>query len=143
MCNFNEGFILCKCNDAKAIIHNKKTKRRKKKRDKQEKKPIEYVWRLYKYLGLSKEKELGRYRFPSDDVGNGLTSNYVLQELNNRNCFDFDYTPNEGDNLLISTTESYNRIEFIFRKGKWVEDHYSPFDDEYLEFDNGKITKAN
>ena len=136
MCDFNKGFILCKCNDPKVVVHNKKSRRNKKKKNQ----PIEYDWTLYKYLGLSKEMELGRYTFPSSDVGNGLTSDFVLNELNSRNCFDFEYQPKEGDNLIISKTDSSNRIEFIFRNGKWIEDHYSPFDHVYEKIDNGKIT---
>ncbi len=138
MCDFNKGFILCKSNDPKVIVHNKKSRLNKDKKNKQ----IEYTWTLYKFLGMSKEKELGRYMFPVNDVGNGLTSDFVLKELNSRNCFDFEYIPNQGDNLIISKADSYNRIEFIFRDGKWEEDHYSPFDHEYEKIDNGKITTS-
>jgi len=139
MCDFKEGFILCKCNNPKVVVHNKKSRRNKKKK----KQPIEYIWTLYKYLGLSKQMELGRYVFPSNDVGSGFTSDFVLNELNNRNCFDFEYSPNEGDNLIISNAESFDRIEFIFRNKKWVKDHYSPFTDEYRKFDNGKVAKTD
>jgi hypothetical protein len=135
MCDFNKGFILCKCSSPKVAAQKNNPKRKKKKE------AIAYTWTLYKYLGLSKEVILGRYTFPSNDIGNGLTVNFVLQELNIRNCFDFEYNPNEGDNLIISNAESLTRIEFIFREEQWVEDHYSPFSDDYEEFDRGKVTK--
>ncbi|WP_075341141.1 hypothetical protein [Tenacibaculum agarivorans] len=138
MCDFNQGFILCKCNDSKVIVHHKKSKRNKKKLQKEVQK-IEYTWTLFRFIGMSKERELGRYMFPVSDVGNGLTSTFVANELNSRNCFDFKYTPNQGDNLIISKNQSSHRIEFIFRNGKWEEDHYSPFDHEYVKIDNGKI----
>ncbi len=135
MCDFRKGFILCKCNDSKVITHNKKSRKNKQKR----KETLEYIWTLYKYLGRSKEKELGKYMFPLDDVGYGLSSDFVLKELNRRNCFDFEYTPNEGDNLIISNSDRdiAGNIEFIFREGQWVTDHYSPFEHDYEKFNNG------
>lgn len=92
---------------------------------------------------MSKEREMGRYRFPGNNVGNGLTSDFVLNELNNKNCFDFEYKPNEGDNLIINKADFSSRIEFIFREGKWIEDHYSPFDHDYEKIDNGKLRPLN
>lgn len=139
MCDFNKGFILCQCNNSKVIVHNKKSKRNRNKKKNQQ---IEYTWTLFKFLGMSKEREMGRYLFPVSNIGNGLTSDFVLNELNNRNCFDFEYIPNQGDNLIIGKADSFNRIEFIFRNGKWEEDHYSPFDHEYKKFDNGKIIRT-
>jgi len=136
MCDFNKGFILCQCNDPKVIHHNTKSRRNKNKKNQ----PMEYTWTLFKFLGMSKVREVGKYLFPSSDVGNGLTSNFVLNELNKRNCFDFEYKPNQGDNLMISREDSFNRIEFIYRDGKWEEDHYSPFDHEFEKIDHGKIT---
>ena len=35
MCDFNKGFILCKCNDPKVIVHNKKSRLNKDKKNKQ------------------------------------------------------------------------------------------------------------
>lgn len=136
MCDFNKGFILCKCNDPKAIVHPKKSWRKKLKKNKK----IEYIWTLYKFIGMSKEKEMGRYMSPVSDVGSGLTADFVLKELNSRNCFDFDYSPSQGDNLVINNADLVGRIEFIFRDGKWEEDHYSPFDHEYEKIDTGKLT---
>lgn len=136
MCDFNNGFILCKCSDPKVMDHNKKSSLNKIIKNQQ----IEYTWTLHKYIGKSKGKELGKYRFPASHVGSGLTSDFVLKELNSRNCFDFEYSPTEGDNLIISNADSFDRIEFIFRNGKWKKDHYSPFDHESKEIDKGKIT---
>ena len=133
MCNFNKCFILCKCNDPKVIVHNRKSRRNK------DKKTLEYAWTLSRYLGKSEDDEMGRYVMPIEDIGNGLTTDFVVNELNIRNCFDFEYTPNEGDNLEITRFESNDRIEFIFKNGKWIDDHYSPFFHETEKFDNGKL----
>lgn len=138
MCDFNKGFILCKCNTPKVVVHNKKSRRNKNTYQE----PIEYIWTLYKYLGASERVERGRYMFPVNDIGNGLSADFVIEELNDRNCFDFEYQPNEGDNLIISKSKSPSRIEFIFKEGKWIKDHYSPFDHECEEIDNGKIKEV-
>jgi hypothetical protein len=135
MCDFENGFILCKCNDPKAVVHNKKSRRNKLNPS------SEYTWRLNRYVGKSQGMEIGRYSLPDKDLEHGLTSSFVLNELNSRNCFDFVYRPNEGDNLELVHAHSQTRIEFIFQNGKWMEDHYSPFDHVLEKIEQGKIMK--
>lgn len=129
MCNFKNGFILCKCDDTDAATSNT------------EEKNIEYIWTLYRYLGKSSKNVRGKYMMPQSEIGAGLTGDFVLQALNDRNCFDFDYQPSEGDNLKITAENQYKRLEFIFRKGNWVEDHYVPFDTLKEEIEKGKLAK--
>jgi hypothetical protein len=38
---------------------------------------------------------------PGNSIGNGLDAKWIALNLNSENCFDFDYTPQEGDNLFI------------------------------------------
>ncbi len=133
MCDFSKGFILCKCNDPKVVVHNKKSRIHKNNQS------IEYHWTLFKFLDMAEEREMGKYLFPINDIGHGLTADFVLNELNSGNCFDFEYQPSEGDNLSINKTDSATRIEFIYKNGKWEEDHYSPFDYKKEKFDNGKV----
>ncbi len=136
MCDFSNGFILCKCNDPGTVVHNKRSR---KNRDQPQ--AIEYKWALYRSEALM-EEELGRYLLPESDIGKGLTAERVLNALNSRNCFDFDYTPGEGHNLVISDPE-LRRMEFIFRNGEWVEDHYSPFDYDCVKIDSGKLARRD
>lgn len=133
MCNFNQGFILCKCNDPRTVVHNKKSRRNKGNSS------VEYALTLNRFIGRSEKGERGRYVMPINDIGYGLTADFVVNQLNIRNCFDFDYIPNEGDNLIITRNEPNDRIEFIFKNGKWIDDHYSPFNHETETFDNGKL----
>ncbi|WP_299682618.1 hypothetical protein [uncultured Dokdonia sp.] len=141
MCDFSKGFILCKCNDPKVIVHHKKSKRRKKlNKQSKAKTTAEYEWTLFSYVGIRKEQEMGRYRLPASKLDEGLTADFVFEELNTRNCFDFEYHPKEGDNLIIHTSTGFNRIEFIYRDGIWEEDHYSPFSDDCEKIDNGILT---
>ncbi len=135
MCDFNNGFILCKCN-TKNTIHNKKSRRNKMNA------PREYNWVLNKYVGRSSEMEMGRYELPVNDLKEGLTADVVLRELNEKNCFDFDYMPHEGDNLVLSNKPDQIRMEFIFKSGKWGVEHYSPFDHVVEKVDQGKVMKS-
>lgn len=116
MCNFDDGFILCKCDDLESGIND------------QDSNSMIYVWSLYKYIGKSKSFEMGRYILPGGAVGT-LTSDFVIEELNSKNCFDFEYMPQEGDNLLISSLGNIPRMEFIFRGNEWIGDNYDPFTD--------------
>jgi len=43
----------------------------------------------------------------------------ILRRLNTRNVFDFEYAPNENDQLELNFEED-DGFKFTFRKGKWV-----------------------
>jgi len=127
MCDFNQGFILCKCEEGSS---------------KKEQEGKAYSWTLCQYLGKNTSDIVGKYRVPVSDLGKGLTAEFVEAELNRHNCFDFDYQPSEGDSLIINTEDNGERLEFIFRGNVWKEDHYSPFADNYKEMTKG-ILKSN
>ena len=83
---------------------------------------------------------LGRYLFPVDDIGKGLNAEQILLNLNVDNCFDFDYIPNEGDNLTLTTNIVLSPyVSFIFKKGEWTPKHYEPNAYEITFFAHGKI----
>lgn len=137
MCDFDKGFILCKCRPATSVTHHNKSKRARQT-DR-----IEYVWTLNRFQGSSTDQEIGKYLFPINDLGSGLTTEFVLSEMNKKNCFDFDYTPMEGDNLVLNIKGSSSRMEFIFKNGQWDSDHYSPFDDEIEETHRGIVVRKH
>jgi hypothetical protein len=128
MCDFEKGFILCTCVDKeKPVIHNKNSRRYKKNPNNE---PQIYRWYLSEFIDTFDSMMEGIYQFPSDDIGKGLTAEWVLLHLNDGNCFDFDYTPKEGDNLVINqSTKTYTHIHlsFIFQNGIWVQKHYHPY----------------
>lgn len=127
MCDFNNGFILCKCEDDLSTDKTEGT---------------EYIWTLYSYMGLNTDRKMGRYVQPVSTIGKGLSATFVQEKLNSDNCFDFDYQPIEGDNLSIEEVGTSNRIEFIFKENQWKEDHYSPFSHNCKKTNNG-ILKSN
>ncbi|MGQ2984931.1 hypothetical protein [Flavobacterium sp.] len=137
MCDLEKGFILCKCEVPKPVITKKKVKKRDFVPVKKE-----YIWTLHKYLGESDGNEMGRYMMPVGILSNGLTHEFVESELNSHNCFDFDYAPAEGDNLIISDSVEFSRLEFIYRNGKWISEHYYPFGVITKRFGEGLLKKT-
>ncbi|WP_299107160.1 hypothetical protein [uncultured Tenacibaculum sp.] len=97
-------------------------------------------WKLSKYLGHEWSGMDGLMIMPSKNLTQGLTENFVIEELNKQNCFDFDYIPNEGDNLIfeigwlfnkrgkkIERELEYEYSSYIFKANKWKADSYNPF----------------
>jgi hypothetical protein len=129
MCDFEKGFILCTCEPEEGIIHNKKSRRFKEKLPDLRRL---YHWYLSEYKGEMDNTYYlmeGIYELPVSDIGKGLTEEWVLLHLNFGNCFDFEYTPKEGDNLIIkSTNKFYEYLSFIYTNGEWKAAHYNIFD---------------
>lgn len=118
MCEFDNGFILCSCE-----LSNEHT-------NTQDDSKIEYIWELR--ILKSKELAIGRAIYPEKgiDIGCGLNAEWVLLNLNCEKCFDFDFEPKQGDNLVIypNTKKHYNQdlvyLSYIYKEGKWQEDFY-------------------
>lgn len=125
MCDFEQGFILCTCeNKPKPIVHHKNPRRYKNSPQAEIK---GYRWFLSSFVDTFEPMMEGIYEPPAKELGGGLTEEWVLLHLNYGNCFDFDYTPSEGDNLVMCPANSYKYMSFIFRKGEWVCDRYDGF----------------
>lgn len=146
MCDFNLGFKLCSCGDEKIRYreadryHKVKGELVKIPNKKNDDIPIIYIWHLARYIGAQKNFMLGRYLFPVEDIGKGLNAEWILLNLNVDNCFDFDYIPNEGDNLTLTTNVVLSPyVSFIFKNGEWTAEHYDPNADEINFFAHGKI----
>lgn len=124
MCNFEKGFILCTCSMKEIESSDGDT---------------EYIWHLSHFLGPNEDSKMGKYLPPVSDIGKGLEADFVQSELNKHNCFDFEYKPSDGDNLVIYQSSTRFRLEFIYRNDAWIEDHYSPFDHDCKEFKMGLL----
>lgn len=128
MCDFDNGFILCTC------VHLSR----------KEKKSIlnEYEWMLFSFIEEITPIEMGRYIIPRNNIGNGLTVESVLLNLNTKNCFDFKYTPKEGDNLQIrlkKKREMISYLSFIYTNKEWIENHYDAFSTITEQVFKGKL----
>lgn len=146
MCDYSNEIKFCSCDNTKIrfrkppIYIRKNGKLIKKEHPKTAKIPLEYIWTLFKFEGDKKITEIGRYKLPINDFGNGLNAEWIVLNLNCNNCFDFEYTPKENDNLIIhQNVELGSYISFIYRSNEWVIDHHSPWSTEILKIKDGKI----
>lgn len=136
MCEIGKHIKLCTClpnGDINAVVHHKKSQNRKN-RDK-------HTWTLSRYLGNSEYQMDGMITMPDDMLVGNLNSDFLLQELNSRNCFDFEYSPNEGDNLQVYNPVKYASkfLSFILRDGFWVKDYYNGFKDKTEKINYGTL----
>ena len=107
MCSTSTEMIFCSCDDM--LGGNEKTG--------------EYTWSLTRYVGRSKSIRLGKILKPSEDLGNAITIERVLKEMNSRHCFDFDYTPQENDSLRIRNGqkgEAYKYLTIVYTDNTWI-----------------------
>ena len=142
MCETGKNIKLCTClvgGNINTIIHNKNSRRKKK--DRLLNSDNIYKWTLYKYVGLQDWTMDGMLYPPTDKLGEYLTNEILIMGLNNETCFDFEYNPNEGDNLVIYTDEKsiYSFLSFIYRNGQWKADSYDGFIDKKERINYGKV----
>lgn len=132
--------MLCTCEDEppQPIIHHKKSKKWEEKQGII--KIIEYSWTLQKYKGLYQGNEFGSISFPSKWLNETISSSCVLQELNKRNCFDFEYQPYEKDILQINIKNNFHPyLSFVFKNEEWHEGYILQFSETYEVYKEGKV----
>lgn len=102
MCNSNQGFKFCTCEDISGA---------------------EYTWRLTRYLGHNEHGPVGSIVAPARDLGQGLTSERLLALLNEGKAFDFDYSPAERDSIRFhrAVKDGHWYMSFLYQDGRWTE----------------------
>lgn len=136
MCKTGKQITFCTCkNEPKQIVHHKKSKRWRQKN------PLAfaYVWTLSRFSEYFDSMMEGLMMEASDKLGEELTKEFVLEELNSRNCFDFEYIPHEGDCLSIHANNHWDFLSFIYREGVWVADQYDCFYVRTEKMEEGKL----
>lgn len=142
MCNRTNKLELCSCTDMSVNRIQRLYSEEIKLLDR---KGILKVisWKLKKYVGHKSSEMDGLMIMPSENLTQELSEKYILKELNRANCFDFDYKPNKGDNLIfeigwlfnkwgkrVNKKLEYEYSSFIFRDNKWIADSYNAFYEE-------------
>jgi len=121
MCSPNDGFKLCSCSD-----------------DVDENKPH---WVLERLKINKKDVRLMIIgMFPIDyDVN----IDYVLDQLNNHNPFDFDYTPKNRD--LLTLNFERNTFHLFYYNKRWTDfyDYIGVEDDEKEEIKKGLMKNGD
>jgi len=148
MCDFEKGFKLCICGGKIKFRETPFFQKRNGKlveiKKKKKQPPLQYIWILSKYKGKNTEVEMGTYLRPTSDIGKGLNSEWISLNLNCEGCFDFDYSPSEGDNVYFQHNfYSSPYISFVYKNGLWEENHYNPFDEITEEFMEGFIKTSH
>ena len=121
MCSPNDGFKLCSCSD-----------------DIDENKPH---WVLER-LKINK-KDVRLMIIGMFPINYDVNIDYVLDQLNNHNPFDFDYTPRNKDILtLYFENESFHL--FYYNK-RWTDfyDYIGVEDDEKEEINKGLLSNGD
>lgn len=127
MCSIKDGFKLCTCSDIEEE---------------------EADWILQKYNKTNPEIDvMGEVSLSLMELDDKEKVVMIIRELNNRNCFDFDYKPAAKDYLTICMNRKNNSwVEFMFRNNQWVEDNESPFVDwkqKLDSYEHGKIKNGD
>lgn len=106
MCRIEEGFKLCTCGTEKELEQ------------------AEVTWELKrKNHSLNKKAKRGKcavHRFDNDQE---KEKQFILTELNERNCFDIEITFEEDDSLkILIKGERFVYYTYRYVKGEWKED---------------------
>jgi hypothetical protein len=147
MCEATSGFKLCSCpaGNMGTALHNKNSRRHNRKTGEEKEEKI--IWTLSEFAGKQDSGMDGMLLAPAAKLTELLTADYVQQELNSRNCFDFEYAPKEGDYLVLTFQRTkaekgrraYTYLPFIFRSGQWTVNAYDGFEDKTIELAKGKL----
>lgn len=125
MCDFSKGFKLCTCAALEAKLEQPpRNIKPRKKRSKAASEEGLYHWTLRRMAWKNDIVVIGRYILPSESLEHGLDAEWVMLNLNCENCFDFSYTPQEGDWLRISsadTSKQYQYLSFMVVNGVWIQ----------------------
>lgn len=121
MCDLSNGFKLCSC-------------------DGDQLKPEEIGWTLRR---KDENKEIQNIRgkpfVPKFDLDEQQLKTTVAQALNERNCFDFEYQPQEDDFLSIRTKRENIWFAFRYKKGRWQEDNSTKFNSWRQQLEQYKV----
>lgn len=88
------------------------------------------IWILDRYIGAKESRLLGKIKRPDDHIGE-IQKAQVIEAMNQGNCFDFNYEPQEADTLCIKNeAKNHNEYKYFSLKyvdGKWIEGMNDPF----------------
>jgi hypothetical protein len=126
MCNSNKKLFFCSCQTSDKPSETAK-----------------YIWTLDHYIGSKPTNKMGKILGPSAQLGAQLNRAAVIEEMNRRHCFDFDYTPQEQDRFYCSIGadgEAYAYFSLLYKNGQWQAGNYAPFGRTISEqFAKGKV----
>ena len=108
------------------------------------KKLPDHSWRLARFIKEEWSGMMGRVMMPRKDLGEGITEDQLLAQLNGGQLFDFDYQPQEMDQLTIWhkwAKSGSSRISLLYTDGSWAPGMHPAFSTISEELHNGKVFK--
>lgn len=122
MCNVIKGFKLCTCEPEKL-------------------KEATLTWELERYVSVNKSGIMGKIAAPAQDFLS-MSKELIENELNMKQCFDFDYQPQEKDALYLNN-KGTGYCSFVYTNGKWKSDFPHPFKTIYKTISKGVVEVEN
>lgn len=153
MCKRDIGLKLCSCGQNSIRVIQNLFSEEIKCLEKKETLDV-FGWTLDQYLGEEWIGMDGMIYMPENKLTDELTEDFFLKELNENECFDFEYIPSEGDNLIFQLKYIFDRkgrrkkntrmgfISFIFKGEKWTISSYNCFYDKTERMKEG-VVKVN
>jgi len=139
MCQSTNELKLCSCNQDEIDRLKKEVFNYKSTSDKKH-----YLWSLRSYVGFIFDFLDGLIIFPSEKLDDVITSDFILSQINSKNCFDFEYNPSEGDCLIIHNLNfSEGYLEFIYKGAQWEKDYYNPLTHQVKQIKEGRVELNN
>jgi hypothetical protein len=139
MCKPTENILFCTCGEVKQLNPKSEFPKRRFKLDFYENEYLELItiWYLESFEGEQENEfgAVGMMYFPSTELENGITGEYIVNQLNsNKNLFDFEYAPKAGDKLNLRTQYLY--LNFNNRSRPHIGDYLSfRFENEHWRTD--------
>ena len=160
MCENKKSITFCTCNEkASNDALKSKVESFKVLGNEEEYNKRVYYWILERTIRKRTNEErsmiMGELFRPSKKLDEELTAEFVVEELNKNAEFDFEYIPEDGDELLIgigykfAQFEDYSRpflprpMKFVYEKKEWFFGYVNHFEYEQIELNKGKITLHN
>lgn len=110
-----------------------------------------FIWRLNRYMGKKNSQMLGQMIMPLQHLSDELTIDKLIMEFCRKDIFDFEYEPNESDELIIREEYIYKSVKghqrpelnefmsLIYKDSCWQDDYYNIFEDRTRMFKKGVI----
>ncbi|MFA0467362.1 hypothetical protein AB4524_10715 [Vibrio breoganii] len=120
MCTPNDKLTLCTCGEEIDLS-----------------KPHWKLSRRNPIQSIDRWEELGSFAFDSEME---INDELVTEQINTRNCFDFEYQPQDGDVLYLQLHKSTHSLKYSKDRQQWISELYTFNNDDYLHLDEGVIT---
>ncbi|MCG8575477.1 MAG: hypothetical protein MI810_11380 [Flavobacteriales bacterium] len=159
MCKDKKHLTFCTCELKESDDLKSQVQAYRILNDKTEYHKLFYSWRLErtirKYSTEEKKKIIGELVLPAKKLNAELTAVFVTNALNENAEFDFDYTPKDGDELIISLKYQYVQIEnharsplpppmkFVYENEEWYFGYVNHFEYKKEQLKTGKLNLSN